>query len=184
MGYFVQKLDKFSLPTGFRGRSALVCQLWWIVQATIFAMSPQFMYGWRRFLLRLFGAKIGYGVIVRPSVKVTYPWKLEIGDSSWIGDDVDLYTLGEIKIGSNVVVSQRSYICTGSHDYTSPNFDIYQKPVVIEDEVWVASDVFVHPGVRLGRGAVIGARSTVTQDMPENMVSVGFPARPLRPRVS
>jgi putative colanic acid biosynthesis acetyltransferase WcaF len=83
----------------------------------LFRTSPQFLYGWRNFLLRLFGAKIGKKVIIRPSVKITYPWKLSIGDYSWIGDDVDLYTLGEIDIGNHVVISQRSYLCTGSHDY-------------------------------------------------------------------
>jgi putative colanic acid biosynthesis acetyltransferase WcaF len=180
----VQSLKKFTLPNGFRGRSPITVQLWWLVQATLFAWSPQFCYGWRRFLLRLFGAKIGCSVILRPSVKVTYPWKLEIGDYSWVGDDVDLYTLGPIKIGRNVVVSQRSYLCTGSHDYTSEAFDIYQKSIVIEDEAWVASDVFIHPGVNIGKGAVIGARSTVMHDMPAEMISIGFPAKPVRHRLA
>ena len=92
-----QDLSKFKLPQNFRGRNAFTVQLWWLVQGTFFRMSPQFMYGFRRFLLRLFGAKIGKKVIIRPSVKITYPWKLSIGDSSWIGDDVDLYTLGNIE---------------------------------------------------------------------------------------
>ncbi len=94
-------LNKFSIPVGFRGKSALCVQLWWCVQATLFALSPQFMYRWRAFLLRLFGAKVGQGVIIRPSVRITYPWKVAIGDYSWIGDDVVLYSLGEISIGSN-----------------------------------------------------------------------------------
>ena len=180
----MQRLDQFTLPPGFRGRSALVVQLWWLVQGTLFACSPQFMYGWRRFLLRLFGARIGKNVLVRPSVKVTYPWKLAIGDYSWIGDDVVLYTLGDIRIGEHAVVSQKSYLCTGSHDYSKPAFDIYAEPIVVEDEAWVSSDVFIAPGVTIGKGAVIGARSTVLEDMPAGMVCVGYPAKAIKPRTT
>lgn len=142
------------------------------------------MYAWRNLLLRSFGADIGEGVIIRPSVKVTYPWKLSIGDHSWIGDHVELYSLGEITIGSNAVISQRSYICTGSHDYTKPTFDFYSLPVVVEDEAWVSTDVFVAPGVTIGKGAVIGARSSVFSDMPPGMICVGSPASPCKPRIS
>ncbi|MBV1930038.1 MAG: WcaF family extracellular polysaccharide biosynthesis acetyltransferase [Gammaproteobacteria bacterium] len=177
-----QRLDKFKLPSNFRGRNVLVVQLWWVVEATLFSWSPQFMYGWRRFLLRLFGASIGSDVIVRPSVKTTYPWKLSIGKNSWIGDDVTLYTLGEIFIGDNVVVSQRSYLCTGSHDYRSKAFDIYEKPIVVESKAWLATDVYIAPGVTIGRGTVVGARSSVFSDMPEEMICLGSPAKPIKSR--
>ena len=94
----IQDLKSFKLPKNFRGRNAFIVQLWWLVQSILFRTSPQFLYGWRNFLLRLFGAKIGKKVIIRPSVKITYPWKLSIGNYSWVGDDVDLYTLGDIDI--------------------------------------------------------------------------------------
>ncbi len=178
-----QKLNKFTLPENFRGRSSIVVQLWWIIQSSLFGWSPQFTYKWRNFLLRSFGASIGKNVIIRPSVKITYPWKLKIGDYSWIGDDVNLYTLGEITIGKNAVVSQKSYLCTGSHDYQSEAFDIYAEPIVIEDEAWVATDVFIAPGVTIGKGAVIGSRSSVYEDMPEGMICIGNPAKPVRPRM-
>ncbi len=179
----MQKLDEFRLPPAFRGRGALACQLWWLVQSFFFATSPQFMYGWRCFLLRLFGAKIGKNVIIRPSVRVTYPWKLTVGDNSWVGDYVDLYTLGEIRIGNDSVVSQRSYLCTGSHDFTKIDFPIYAEPIVIEDGVWIATDVFVAPGVTVHRNAVVGARSSVFYDLAEGYVYVGSPAKPVKPRV-
>lgn len=179
----VQKISAFRLPDGFRGRSGFRVQLWWLVELSIFRMSPQFLYGWRVFLLRLFGAQIGNNVLIRPTVRVTYPWKVTIGDSAWIGDDVVLYSLGEIEIGSNSVVSQRSYICTGGHDYKIETFDIFSKKITIEPEVWVATDVFVAPGVTIGRGAVIGARSSVFSDMPSMMVCVGCPAKPVKPRL-
>jgi putative colanic acid biosynthesis acetyltransferase WcaF len=97
---------------------------------------------------------------------------------------VTLYSLGEIRIAENVVVSQRSYICTGSHDFSNPTFDISATPVVIESESWIATDVFVAPGVRVGRGAVIGARSTVLHDAPPMMICFGNPAKPIRPRLA
>lgn len=179
-----QDLAQFRVPPGFRGRSALVVQLWWCVQATLFRGSPQFLFGWRRWLLRLFGARIGKGVLIRPSVEVTYPWKLTIGDHAWIGDGAVLYTLGEIHIGSNSVVSQRSYLCTGGHRTDTPSFDIYALPIVVGAECWIASDVFVAPGVSVGEGAVVGARSTVFDDLPSGMICYGTPARPVRPRLA
>lgn len=177
-----QDLSLFKQPPGFRGRSAVVVQLWWLVQATLFGWSPQFLYGWRSFLLRLFGAKIGRKVLIRPSARVTYPWKVSIGDHAWIGDHVELYSLGEIIIGSNAVISQRSYICTGSHDTTRRTFDIYAKPVHVGDGAWIATDVFVAPGVTIGAGTVVGARSTVIDDLPAGMICYGSPAKPVKKR--
>ena len=177
-----QKLEEFRLPQGFRGRTGWYVQLWWLVQSTFFAMSPQFMYGWRVLLLRLFGAKVGKGVIVRPSVRVTYPWKVSIGNNVWIGDHAELYSLGEIEIGDDVVISQKSYLCAATHDYTKPSFDMIDKKITIEDQVWIATDVFVAPGVRIKRGALVGARSSVFSDMPEGMICVGSPAKPVKPR--
>lgn len=170
------KLEKFALPENFRGRSAVTVQLWWAVYAVFFRPSPQFMYGWRRFLLRLFGAKIGKKVIIRPTVRITYPWKLNIGDYSWIGDEVVLYTLGEIKIGSNTVISQRSYLCTGSHDYHEETFPIYAKPIIIKDSCWLATDVFVAPGVTIENEIVVGARASVFKNLAEKGVYKGNPA--------
>lgn len=178
-----QQLNEFRLPPDFRGRPAWLVQLWWLVQASLFAWSPQFLYGWRNFLLRSFGARIGKKVLIRPTVKITYPWKVAIGDYAWIGDDVELYSLGEIHIGANSVVSQRSYICTGSHDYASQAFDIYASPVSIGEQVWVASDVFVAPGVTIGDGTVVGARSTVLHSLPPGKICYGNPAKPHKDRL-
>lgn len=179
----IQDLNKFILPKNFRGRNAFVVQLWWIVQGTFFRMSPQFLYGFRNFLLRLFGAKIGEKVIIRPTARITYPWKVSIGDYSWIGDDVVLYSLGEIEIGKNVVISQKSYICTASHDYLQSDFPIFAKKSTIEDECWLATDVFVSPGITIGEGSVIGSRSSVYKDIPSNKVCIGSPAKIIRERI-
>ncbi|AJR02868.1 acyl transferase [Siansivirga zeaxanthinifaciens CC-SAMT-1] len=178
----MQDLSKYFTPRDFRGKTKIVVQLWWIVYALLFKPSPQVMYGWRRFLLRLFGARIGKKVIIRPSAEITYPWKVCIGNYSWIGDNVVLYSLGDIKIGSNTVISQRSYICTGSHHYTKRNFPIYAKKIVIEDGCWLATDVFVAPGVLIETGTVVGARSSVFKDLKAFSIYAGSPAKFLKKR--
>jgi putative colanic acid biosynthesis acetyltransferase WcaF len=177
-----QQLDKFQLPQNFRGKGAVTVQLWWLVQSTLFAWSPQFMYGWRRFLLRAFGAKIGKKVIIRPTVRIQFPWKVSIGDHSWIGDDVVLYSLGEIEIGAQVVISQKSYICTGTHDSQAVNFDIYAHKIIIEDQCWIATDVYVAPGITIGRGTLVGARSSVFKDLPSGKICLGSPAQVIKDR--
>jgi len=177
-----QDLSRFRLPDGFRGRPAWLIQLWWFVQAVLFHSSPQVFFGWRCFLLRLFGAQIGKGVLIRPSTSVTYPWKVTIGDYSWIGDDVVLYSLSEINIGCHTVISQRSYLCAAYHDYTRPTFDMVAGPITIDDQVWIAADVFVGPNVTVGAGCLVGARSTVFHNLPAGMVCYGSPAIPVKSR--
>lgn len=179
----MQDLTRFKMPPNFRGRPAFVVQLWWLVQATLFRWSPQFAYGFRAFLLRVFGARVGQGVVIRPSVTITYPWKMTIGDYAWVGDEAVLYSLGEIAIGANAVVSQRSYLCAADHDYTKLNFPIRSNKIVIGEKAWLAADVFVAPGVTIGEGTVIGARSSVFKDMPSGMVCFGYPCKVIKARV-
>jgi putative colanic acid biosynthesis acetyltransferase WcaF len=179
----MQKLNKFKLPVNFRGRSAIIVQLWWIIDFWFFKSSPQIMYGWRRWLLRLFGAKIGKNVIIRPTVTVTYPWKVSIGENCMIGDDVNLYSLGEIEIGNNVVVSQKCYLASASHDYDKEYFPIWSKKITISDGCWLATDVYVGPGVNIGENTVVGARSSVFKDLPANKICVGTPAQVIKARV-
>lgn len=183
-GYILkyQDLSQFKMPSNFRKASAVKVQLWWLVQATLFKWSPQVLYKFRSFLLRLFGAKVGKSVVIRPTVTVTYPWNVSIGDYAWIGDDVVLYSLGEIHIGDHAVVSQRSYLCTGDHDHTQIDFPIRGHKIIVENEAWVATDVYIAPNVTIGRGAVIGARSSVFKNMPEGYMCLGSPCKPIKPR--
>ena len=177
-----QDLSKFSVPSSFRGKSKIAVQLWWIVQGTIFAWSPQFLYGWRSFLLRLFGARIGKQVKIRSTVRITYPWKVSVGDYSWVGEDSVLYSLGNITIGRHVAIAHKVYVNTGGHVYDRKTFDIFEKPVVIEDECWLTNDVYVAPGVTIGKGTIISARSSVLKDMPAGKICVGTPAKPIKDR--
>ena len=115
-------------------------------------------------------------------MRVTYPWKVEVGEYSWLGDDVEVYSLGPIRIGRHAVVSQGTYLCAGTHDHCDETFPILGRPIVIEDEAWVAAGCFIGPGVTIGRGAMIGARSVVLSDVPPGMFAAGHPARLRGPR--
>ncbi len=171
-------LRKYDRSKFDRGRPGWLILLWWLVQAIAFPLIPHPVNGLRRWLLRLFGAKIGFGVIIRPTARFTYPWKIEIGDYSWIGDDVVLYSLDRIAIGKHCVISQKSYLCTGSHDPEDPAFGLIAASVIINHGVWIATDCFIGPGVEIGANALIGARSSVFKNMPAGFVCMGTPCRP------
>jgi putative colanic acid biosynthesis acetyltransferase WcaF len=165
-----------------RGRPSWYILLWWLVQAILFPLTPHFLHGVRRGLLRLFGARIGEGVLIRPTARFTYPWKIEIGDYSWIGDDVVLYSLDQIFIGQHSVISQESYLCTGTHNIHDPAFGLITAPIMIGNGVWVGADCFIGAGVQVGANSVIGARSSVFKNLPAGMVCWGTPCQPQYPR--
>ncbi|MBW4445437.1 MAG: hormogonium polysaccharide biosynthesis acetyltransferase HpsU [Spirirestis rafaelensis WJT71-NPBG6] len=171
-------LRKYDQSWFDRGRPGWYILFWWFVQAIAFPLTPQPLSNLRCAILRLFGAKVGKGVLIRPTARFTYPWKVTIGDYSWIGDDVVLYSLDEIHIGSHCVISQKSYLCTGTHDIKDPAFGLKTAIITIGNGAWVTTDCFVAPGVTIGANAVIGARSTVLSDIPAGQVSWGNPCRP------
>ncbi|PEJ65952.1 putative colanic acid biosynthesis acetyltransferase [Bacillus toyonensis] len=175
-------LSKYNQSWYSRGRNSLVVLIWWFIQGTIFRYSIHNMYKWRSFLLRLFGAKIGGNVKIRPTAQFTYPWKISIGDNSWIGDNVKFYSLEEIHIGANCVISQESYLCTGSHDPKDPYFGLITKPIHVKDGAWIASNVFIYPGVTIHKLGIAAARSTVLKDIPTNEIHAGFPATFIKKR--
>lgn len=171
-------LRKYDQASFDRGRPSWYVLLWWLVQSLAFPLSLHNSYSWRCWLLRRFGAKIGQGVKIRPTARFTYPWKLEIGDYSWIGDDVVCYSIDWIKIGKHCVISQKSYLCTGSHDFRDVAFGLLVEPIEIGNGAWIATDCFIAPGVKIGANAVIGTRSSVFNDIPEAQVAWGTPCRP------
>jgi len=176
------RLDQWD-HTGFDyGRGKVFVFLWFLCQETLFRFSPLPCYGFRRWLLKVFGCKLGKQVIVHPRARLHFPWRIEIGDYSWIGDDAWLYSVAPIKIGEQTIISQKSFLCTAGHDHHDPHFKTTHDPITVGNGVWIATDVYVAPGVTIGDNAVIGARSSVFQDMPAGMMCYGYPCRPVRPR--
>jgi putative colanic acid biosynthesis acetyltransferase WcaF len=161
-----------------RGRPGWYILLWWLVQGVLFPLTSHSAQGLRVRLLRWFGARIGQGVIIRPTARFTYPWKVEIGNHSWVGDDVVFYSLDQISVGQHCVISQKTYLCTGSHNLQDPTFGLQTAPIAIGNGAWVAADCFVAPGVQIGANTVVGVRSTVLQDMPNQQVCWGNPCQP------
>ncbi len=161
-----------------------LARLVWMVVWGIFARwLPRSMgSGWKRFLLRLFGAKLASSSVVYSSVRIYMPWHLEMGVHSCLADDVDCYNVAPVKIGDHTTVSQKAYLCTASHDITKGNLPLITAPIVIEDQVWVAADAFVGMGVTIGQGAVVGARACVYKDVEAWTVVGGNPARELKKR--
>jgi putative colanic acid biosynthesis acetyltransferase WcaF len=157
--------------------------IWGIVRALLFKPSPRPVHIWRVFLLRCFGAKIGSGVHVYPGVVIWAPWNLEIADGVGIASGSILYSQGKITIGRQSVISQGAHLCAGTHNYNQEGFPLMIKPIVIGDHVWIAAEAFVHPGVTIGEGTVVGARSVVTKDLPAWKVCSGFPATVIKDRV-
>jgi putative colanic acid biosynthesis acetyltransferase WcaF len=157
-------LDGFSGRGYSRGRGVPMQILW--------LMSRGLLMNWwcpnavRIGALRLFGARIAAGVIVRHQVKIHWPWKLVVGRNSWIGEEVWILNLEEVQIGSNTCISQSAFLCTGSHDRRSPTFEFDNAPIAIGDSVWVAARATVLPGIRIGDGATVGATAIVSDDVP------------------
>ena len=156
--------------------------VWNLVYLVFFRCSPVPLHGWRSFLLKIFGAKVGKGVHVYPKVKIWAPWNLELSDQCGVANGAILYSQGKIRIGFRTTISQYTHLCAGTHDYTQSGFPTITKPITIGDHVWIAAEAFLHPGVSIGDGCVIGARSVVTKDMPEWMVCAGHPCEPLKRR--
>ena len=176
-------LRKYNPSQHDRQRQNWVVILWWLIQGVLFPLSLHNLNGFRAWLLRLFGAKIGQGVVIRPTARFTYPWKIEIGDHSWIGDDVVLYSVDRIEIGCHCVISQKSYLCTGSHDIADSSFSLITAPIKIGNGVWVASDCFIAAGVAIGANSVVGARSSVFSNIPAQKIAWGSPSMCHRERI-
>lgn len=158
--------------------------LWTGISIVFFRYSPNPMHGYRSFVLRLFGAKVGKGVHVYPKVKIWAPWNLILKDECGVANGAILYSQSKIIIGCRAVISQGAHLVAGTHDYNDPGFPLITKPILINDYVWVAAEAFIHPGITIGEGCVIGARSVVTRDMPAWTVCGGHPCKPIKERVN
>ena len=135
------------------------------------------MWGWRRGILRLFGAKIGRDVHIHSTVRIAIPWNLQIGHQTSIGERAILYSLGMITIGRSATISQYAHLCAGTHDYRRADMALLKPPIVIGDGAWICADAFVGPGVSIGDYAIVGARAVVAKSVLDGVIVIGNPAR-------
>ena len=165
-----------------RGAARWKEAFWVVTQFLFFALPYPLPSRFRVFLLRCFNARIGRGVVIRSGVRISFPWRLVVGDDTWIGEDVSILSLDHVTIGSNCCLSQRAFLCTGSHRFDKREFDLVTSPIVIEDGVWLAAQVFIAPGVRVGMHSLCVAGSVVFHDVPPNSIVRGNPgiSRPFR----
>lgn len=164
-------------------RKELLLRVIWGLGKLVFRLSPRPCFRFRSGLLRLYGAKVGKSVHIYPSALIYYPWNLEIGDWTAIGEWTLIYNLGKVKIGRQSTVSHRAHICAGTHDYTNPTLPLLKPSIEIGDQVWICAEVFVGPGVKIGDGSVVGASAVVTRKVESWSVVAGNPVRKIKERV-
>lgn len=166
----------------YSSREKIARVLWAIVQGTLFRASFHNWYGFRRALLRIFGAKLHRSAHVRRTVSIECPWNLTLGAESSVGDRAVLYCLGPVAIGARVTISQGAHLCAGTHDHRRATMPLVRTPIVIGDEAWIAADAFVGPGVTVGEGAILGARGVAMRGLAPWTIYVGNPAVAVRER--
>jgi len=172
------RLDRYDNSDFSRGASKLRELLWWVVRSLLFAPWFPVPSTLKVTALRLFGAKVGRGVVIRSRVNITFPWRLSIADHVWIGEEVQILSLASVSIASHVCISQRAFLCTGSHKFRSENFDLLTKPISVGEGSWIAANVFVGPGVTLAPGTMCAAGAMVFKNSKPGDVLIGNPAVP------
>jgi len=165
-----QNLKDYKLPKNWsRGKNLFYEMIWQVFFKPIISSSLPGTF-WRKYILILFGAKLGKSITLKPGIKIKMPWRLIVGDYSWIGEDVWIDNLSNVKIGDNVCISQGVYFCTGNHNFKKKSFDLICKPIIIDSESWIGSKVIIGPGNKIGRGSVIKMGSIITKDIPPQSI--------------
>ena len=182
MGVPETRLDQFD-NSGYRPGSIPARVLWTVVSGLFFQTWIPWPSGLKRSLLRLLGARVGSGVVIKPRVTIKYPWKLAIGDHSWIGEQVWIDNLDQVTIGAHVCISQGALLLCGNHNYKKPAFDLIVKPITVEQGGWVGAQTVVCPGVTVGSHAVLSVGSTATSDLEPYSIYKGNPAEKVKDRV-
>src|SRR4051812_36944995 len=175
--------DRFDPRDGLlRGRPAIIEMLWYLVKMVFFLTAFPWPSRLKSVLLSLFGAHVGVGLKMKPRVNIHLPWKLEIGDHVWIGEEAWILNFEPVAIGSHACISQRAFLCTGNHDYRAPNMRFRNAAITVSAGAWIGAAAFIAPGVTIGVDSVVTAGSTVLDDLPAAMICSGQPCRPVRPR--
>ena len=164
------------------GRGYLVRSAWLVVEGLVFLNPFVPFYGVKRWLLRMFGARVGRQLLIKPSVHIKYPWRLTIGDHVWLGERAWIDNMEDVVIGSNVVISQGAYLCTGNHDWSNPGMPLSPRPIRVEDGAWVGAFTKVGPGVTIGAESILTLGSVCTEDTEPATIYRGIPAAPVRKR--
>jgi len=175
-------LSRYSPGKFDRGASLIEEALWLVVSLILFRLCPFSFSALKCTVLRVFGARIGRNVTIKPQVKITFPWKLTVGDHVWLGEECWLLNLERIVIGSHVCISQRAFLCAGSHNFKRATFDLITQPITLEDGVWLGAGCWVGPGVTLGAHAVLTAGSVATKNLAVNGIYQGNPAALVKQR--
>lgn len=171
------KLYNFDPNLGLnRGRAKFVEISWYLIKIIFFLSAFPFPSSFKLILLKLYGAKVGKGLVIKPRVNIHFPWKLTIGDHVWIGEEVFILNFEPLNIGSNVCISQRAFLCGGNHDYRDPAMPYRNGPITLSDGSWIGASVFVGPNVTVGVDSVLSAGSVVTKNIPEDRIFRGNPA--------
>jgi putative colanic acid biosynthesis acetyltransferase WcaF len=144
--------------------------VWQVFYLLAFRPTPIFLHSWRTFLLRVFGASLGSGVHVYPSAKIWAPWNLVMGSGSCLASNVDCYNVATVTLGEGATVSQYCYLCTASRDYRDPSLPLLTAPITLGAKAWVAADVYIGPGVIIGQGCVVAARTSLVNDVPAGFI--------------
>lgn len=166
-------------PHSWKNRLGRLC--WSVVWRLLFRPSPRFCHGWRRWLLRCFGARIGSGSHIYPGAIIWAPWNLHTGQVVAIADGAEVYNPERIEIGSYATISQGALLCGASHDYLRWTFPVLARPICIGAHAWIAARAIVHMGISVGEGCVVAAGSVVTRDLPPWHVCAGNPCCPIKP---
>jgi putative colanic acid biosynthesis acetyltransferase WcaF len=176
-------LNEFNDKTGLdRGTPRFVEMAWYFTKVCFFLSVLPFPSKFKAFLLRLFGAKVGKGLVIKPRVNIHFPWKLEIGDHVWIGEEAFLLNFEKLSIGSNVCISQRAFLCGGNHDYKKPDMPYRNGQITLMDGCWIGAGSFVGPNVSIGIDSVVIAQSFISKSVPDNSIFGGNPAQFIKPR--
>ena len=163
-------------------RKEMVLRVLWMAGKYLVRFSPRPFFGWRRWVLRLFGAEVGSHVNLYSSTHIYMPWNLRVGAWSAIGEDVLIYNLGPVTIGERATISHRAHVCAGTHDYRQPDLPLLKPPIRIGDQAWICADAFVGPGITVGEGAIVGAAAVATRDVEPWTIVAGNPAVPVKRR--
>jgi putative colanic acid biosynthesis acetyltransferase WcaF len=159
-----------------RGAPAWKEALWLVAKCVFFSTSLPWPSSLRVAMLRVFGARVGERVVVRANVNISFPWRLSLGDDVWLGEEVMILSLAQVTVESDVCISQRAFLCTGSHEFASAGFDLIVKPITVRNRSWIAAQAFIGPGVEIGSGSLVSATSVALKDVPPGVLVRGNPA--------